>query len=121
MRGNIYISIPATDKENALPAGITRYDWNEYTYNDEGEIETTTLMHPTWNQYGEKYAPQFGAAVSVSVSGKDYLVYELIASWKDSEVSALLALGKGKAAPKYTVMTAEEARLFIITNQEPQL
>jgi len=116
MRGNIYLSIPAADKENALPAGITRYDWNEYTYNEEGEIESTTLVHPTWKQYGEKYAADFGAAVAVTASDVEYIVYELIASWKDSEVSALLALGNGQAEPNYTVMTNEEARVFITAN-----
>ena len=116
MRGNIYISIPAADKENALPAGITRYDWNEYTYTDEGKIKSTTLVHPTWAQYGEKYAADFGAVVSVTIKKKEYLVFEMTASWKNSEVSALLALGKGKAAPTYTVYTSEEARAFITAN-----
>ena len=121
MRGNVYISIPAADKDNALPSSITRYDWNEYTYNEEGEVEKTTKVHPTWAQYGEKYKADFGAAVSVSVKDVEYIVYEITASWKDSEVSALLALGKGKAAPKYTVMTAEEARTFIADNADAQL
>ena len=121
MRGNVYISIPAADKAKALPSSITRYDWNEYTYNEEGEVEKTTKVHPTWAQYGEKYQADFGAPVTVSVSDVDYIVYEITASWKDSEVSALLALGKGKAAPKYTVMTAEEARTFIADNADAQL
>ena len=121
MRGNVYISIPAADKDNALPSSITRYDWNTYTYDDEGAVDTTTLVHPTWAQYGEKYKADFGAAVSVSVKDVEYIVYEITASWKDSEVSALLALGKGKAAPKYTVMTAEEARTFIADNADAQL
>ena len=121
MRGNVYISIPAADKAKALPSSITRYDWNESTYNDEGEVESTTLVHPTWAQYGEKYKADFGAAVSVSVKDVEFIVYEITASWKDSEVSALLALGKGKAAPKYTVMTAEEARAFIIENTPAEL
>ena len=121
MRGNLYISIPAGDKANSLPASITRYDWNEYTYDDEGAVDTTTVVHPTWSQYGEKYAPQYGAPVTVSVSDSDYIVYELTASWKDSEVSALLALGKGKAQPKYTVYTAEEARAFIAANQAQEI
>lgn len=121
MRGNVYISIPAADKAKALPSSITRYDWNEYTYNEEGEVETTTLVHPTWAEYGEKYKADFGAAVSVSVKDVEFIVYEITASWKDSEVSALLALGKGKAAPKYTVMTAEEARAFIIENTPAEL
>ena len=121
MRGNVYISIPAADKDNALPSAITRYDWNEYTYNEEGAIDTTTLVHPTWSQYGEKYQADFGAAVSVSVDDVEFIVYEITASWKDSEVSALLALGNRKAAPKYTVMTAEEARQFIADNADAQL
>ena len=121
MRGNVYISIPAADIAKALPSSITRYDWNEYTYNEEGEVEKTTKVHPTWAQYGEKYKADFGAAVSVSVKDVEFIVYEITASWKDSEVSALLALGKGKAAPKYTVMTAEEARQFIADNADAQL
>ena len=117
MRGNVYISIPAADNDNALPSAITRYDWTESTYNDEGEVESTSTIHPTWAQYGEKYKGQFGAPVVVG----DHIVYEMEASWQDSEVSALVALGNGKAAPNYTIMTASEARAFIIANQEPQL
>ena len=117
MRGNIYISIPTADIDNALPSAITRYDWTESTYNEEGEVESTSTIHPTWAQYGEKYKGQFGAPVIVG----DHIVYEIEASWQDSEVSALVALGKGKAAPNYTIMTASEARAFIIANQEPQL
>ena len=121
MRGNVYISIPAADKDNALPSVITRYDWNTYTYDDEGAIDTTTLVHPTWAEYGEKYKADFGAPETISVSDVDYIVYEITASWKDSEVSALIALGNGKVAPKYTVMTAEEARQFIADNTPSQL
>ena len=121
MRGNLYISVPAADKDKAIPASITRYDWLENTYNEEGEVESSNKVHPTWSQYGEKYAPQYGAPVSVTVGTKEYLVYELTASWKDSEVSALVALGSGKVEPNYTVMTAEEARAFILANSEAQL
>ena len=121
MRGNLYISVPAADKDKAIPASITRYDWEEDTYNEEGELESTTAIHPTWAQYGEKYAKDFGAPVSVTVGTKEYLVYEVTASWKDSEVSALVALGSGKVEPNYTVMTAEEARAFILANSEAQL
>ncbi len=121
MRGNVYISIPAADKDNALPSAITRYDWNEYTYNEEGEVEKTTKVHPTWAQYGEKYKADFGAAVSVSVNDVEFIVYEMEASWQDSETSALVALGSGKAAPNYTLMTASEARAFIADNSDVQL
>lgn len=97
MRGNVYISIPAADNAKALPSSITRYDWTEVAYNDEGEVESTTKVHPTWEQYGEKYKADFGAAVSVSVKDVEFIVYELEASWKDSEISALIALGSKKS------------------------
>ena len=121
MRGNVYISIPAADKDNALPSAITRYDWTESTYNDEGEVETTTTIHPTWAQYGEKYKADFGAAVSVSVNDVEFIVYELEASWKDSEISALVALGSGLSSPNYTLMNTSEARTFIADNSDVQL
>ena len=112
MRGNVYISIPTADNDNALPSAITRYDWTEVAYNEEGEVETTTTIHPTWSQYGEKYKAQFGAPV---VAG-EHTIYELEVSWQDSETSALVALGSGKAAPNYTLMTATEARELISDN-----
>ena len=121
MRGNVYISIPAADNAKALPSSITRYDWTESTYNEEGEVESTTKVHPTWAEYGEKYKADFGAAVSVSVNDVEFIVYELEASWQDSETSALIALGSKKAAPKYTLMTATEARAFIADNTDSQL
>jgi hypothetical protein len=121
MRGNVYISIPAADNANALPSAITRYDWNTYTYDDEGAVDTTTLVHPTWAQYGEKYKADFGAAVSVSVNDVEFIVYELEASWKDSEISALIALGSGLSSPSYTLMNASEARTFIADNTDSQL
>jgi len=117
MRGNVYISIPAADKDNALPLSITRYDWTEVAYNEEGEVETTTTIHPTWSQYGEKYKADFGAPVVVG----EHTIYEMEASWQDSETSALVALGSGKAAPNYTLMTASEARSFIADNSDVQL
>ena len=121
MRGNVYISIPAADKDNALPSAITRYDWTESTYNEEGEVETTTTIHPTWSQYGEKYKADFGASVQISVSDSDFIIYELELSWKDSEISSLIALGSGKSQPSYTLMNASEARELIADNTETQL
>ena len=121
MRGNVYISIPAADKDNALPSAITRYDWTEVAYNDEGEVETTTTIHPTWSQYGEKYKAQFGAPVQISVSDSDFIIYELELSWQDSEISSLIALGSGLTAPSYTLMNASEARELISDNTDAQL
>jgi len=117
MKGNIYISVPAADKDNALPAAITRYDWNEYTYTEEGEVDTTTLVHPTWAQFGERNNGLFGSPVSVG----DVVVYEMEASWLDSEVSALIALGEGQSAPNYTLYTNAEVRAFIAENTPSEL
>jgi hypothetical protein len=117
MRGNVYISIPASDNDNALPSAITRYDWIEYTYNEEGEVESSTTIHPTWEQFGSRYSGLFGSPVSVA----DVVVYEMEASWLDSEVSALIALGNGQSAPNYTVYTNAEVRQFIADNTAAEL
>ena len=121
MHGNIYISVPAADKTNSLPASIDRYDWEEYTYDEEGEVTSMTTIHPTWEQYGEKYKHLFGAPVTVTVSEVDYIVYEIEASWLQSEVSALVALGGGLSTPSYTLMTNPEVREFIQANTTEQL
>ena len=121
MRGNVYISIPTADIANALPSVITRYDWTESTYNEDGEVESTSTIHPTWEQYGVRYAGHFGAPVQISIDGSDFTIYEMTASWLNSEVSALISLGSGKSAPSYSVMTSEEARQLIIDNSETQL
>lgn len=121
MNGNLFISVPATDKTQQLPTSIDRYDWEVFTYDEEGTVTSMTTIHPTWEQYGEKYQPLFGAPVAVSVDGADYIVYEMEASWLQSEVSALVALGAGLTAPSYTVMTASEAREFISANTPEQL
>jgi len=117
MRGNVYISVPISDIGNALPAVITKYDWTVNTYDEEGNIDTTETVHPTWEQYGEKYKGHYGAPVVVN----DVTVYELELSWQASEISALIALGSGKTAPSYTLMNASEARQFILENQTNEI
>lgn len=117
MKGNIFISVPATDISNALPTSITRYDWVENTYNEEGEVESSTTIHPTWEQFGSRYSGLFGSPVTVA----DVVVYEMEASWLESEVSALIALGDGQSAPNYTVYTNAEVRQFIADNTTAEL
>ena len=112
MKGDIFISVPASDIANELPTSITRYDWIEHTYNEEGEVESTTNNHPTWEQFGIRNKGLFGSPVTVA----DVVVYEMEASWLDSEVSALIALGDGQPAPNYTVYTNAEVRQFIADN-----
>jgi hypothetical protein len=43
------------------------------------------------------------------------------ASWLDSEVSALIALGDGQSSPNYTVYTNAEVRTFIAENTPAEL
>ena len=39
MKGNIYISVPAADKAQQLPASLDRYDWETFTYNEDGDCK----------------------------------------------------------------------------------
>lgn len=117
MRGNVYISIPKTDVYNEIPAAITKYDWVENVY-DEASMEVTETInhHPTWEQYGERHKADFGGPVEVTIGEDVFVVYEMEVSWKDSEVSSLIALGAGLTEPNYTLMTATEAKEFISSN-----
>jgi len=117
MKGNIFIRVPVADIANQLPAAITRYDWTESTYNEEGEVVSTTTIHPTWEEFGSRYSGLFGTPVTVG----DVIVYEMEASWLQSEVSALIALGVGQSAPNYTVYTNAEVRQFIADNTPSEL
>ena len=65
---------------------------------------------------GERNKAAYGEVIVVTVGEDVFHVYELTASWKEGEVSALLALGAGLAAPSYTLMTAAEAKAFISAN-----
>jgi len=118
MNGNVFISVPQADIYNELPASITSYDWVETVYDAENpEAEPTTVNHhPTWDSLGERNKAAYGEVIVVTVGEDVFHVYELTASWKEGEVSALLALGAGLAAPSYTLMTAEEAKAFISAN-----
>lgn len=121
MRGNVYISIPKADVSNELPTAITKYDWVENVY-DEASMEVTETInhHPTWEQYGERQQSAFGVPVEVTVGEDVFVVYEMEVSWKDSEVSSLIALGAGLSEPSYTLMTATEAKEFISSNTPQQ-
>ena len=117
MRGNVYISVPKADISNELPAAITSYDWTENVYDEESmEVTDTVLHHPTWDMLGERNKTKFGEPINVTVGEEEFIVYELEASWKNSEVSALIELGSGLAAPNYTLMTNTEAKEFIASN-----
>ena len=117
MRGNVYISVPQADISNELPTAITKYDWVENVY-DEASTEVTETInhHPTWEQYGERNKAAFGGPVEVTVGEDVFVVYEMEVSWKDSEVSSLIALGAGLASPSYTLMTNTEAKEFTASN-----
>ena len=120
MRGNVYISIPAADKDKHC---------RQQSHDTIG-TNTPTMKKVKLNQPQQCIQRGRNTAKSTKrilvrpyrlMSDVEYIVYEITASWKDSEVSALLALGNRKAAPKYTVMTAEEARQFIADNADAQL
>ena len=118
MIGNVFISVPEADIYNEIPASITSYDWTESVYDEENPeaAPTVTTIHPTWDALGQRNTARFGSVIQVTVDNAVYHVYELEMSWMAGEVSALLALGAGLAAPSYTLMTATEARQFIADN-----
>ena len=121
MKGNIYITVPTADirQSNYLLLLLVTIGHEIHLQRRRRSRHLQqTIVHPTWAQFGERNQGLFGSPVTVSVSDVEYIVYEMEASWLDSEVSALIALGNGLTQPSYTVYTNAEVRQFIADNAE---
>lgn len=102
--GNLFLRVPASKYNDALPATLTTYDWT--TYNEEGEPST---VHPTWSEMAAHYAPQYGGAVEVLDTDTFYII-EMLASWINGDMAKIQAL-------KWTMFEVNEAREYIANHQ----
>jgi len=113
MQGNIYIALNTETYRSEIPKALhNRYQWTETS--DDGE---QTVITPTFEQLGERLRQKHGSVIELKVGRRNIYVMELEASWLQSEVSALLALGAGLEYPQNTLLTASEAQALIADNQ----
>ena len=108
--GNLFLRVPASNYNDALPATLNTYDWTEYepAPNPEDPPIAKTI-HPTWAELAAHYAPEYGAAVEV-VDTDTFYIIEMLASWLNGDVAKIQALG-------WTMFEINEARQYIADHQ----
>ena len=103
----LYICLKKATYESAVPSVLqSKLGWNEYTYDDDGEIDTTTAYHPTWKE--SAFKGKLGAP-RVSLDG-GLIILKGEFSMLTGELTAMIALGNGLAYPNNTILTKTEAQ-----------
>ena len=103
----LYICLKKTTYESQVPTVLkTKLGWNEYTYNDDGSIDTTTAYRPTWKE--SAFRGKLGAP-RVSLDG-NLIIVKGEFSVKEGELTAIVALGSGMDYPNNSVLTKTEAQ-----------
>lgn len=114
MNGNVFLSLNTETWNDVIPMSIVdRYGWSET--DSEGN---TVEIHPTWEELAnsEGHKRKYGSPVLIKVGRRNIYIVELTASFINSEVSDLVALGAGLEYPQNTLLTAEEAQTLINEN-----
>ena len=97
----MYVCLKKATYESQIPTELqSKLGWNNYTYNDDGTIDTT------WKE--SAFAGKLGAP-RVSHDGA-YIIVKGEFSMKEGELSVIANLGAGLAYPNNSVLTKTEAQ-----------
>ena len=103
----MYICLKKTTYESQIPTELqSKLGWNNYTYNDDGDVTSTTAYRPTWKEAvfnGKLGAPRVSPAGS-------YIVVKGEFSMKEGELTTIAALGASMDYPNNSVLTKTEAQ-----------
>ena len=103
----LYICLKKATYESKVPTELkTKLGWDVYTYDDDGEIDTTTAYHPTWKE--SAFKGKLGAP-RVSLDG-GLIILKGEFSMLTGELTAMIALGNGLAYPNNSILTKTEAQ-----------
>ena len=103
----MYICLNKATYESQIPTVLqSKLGWNNYTYNDDGSIDTTTAYRPTWKE--SAFKGNLGAP-RVAHNGA-YIIVKGEFSMKEGELSAIAALGASMDYPNNSVLTKSEAQ-----------
>ena len=109
----MYICLKKTTYESQIPTELqSKLGWNNYTYNDDGTVDTTTAYRPTWKEAA--FAGKLGAP-RVSPGGS-YIVLKGEFSMKEGELTTIAALGASMDYPNNSVLTKSEAQVLIASD-----
>ena len=103
----MYICLNKATYESQIPTILqSKLGWNNYTYNADGSIDTTTAYRPTWKE--SAFKGNLGAP-RVAHNGA-YIIVKGEFSMKEGELSAIAALGASMDYPNNSVLTKTEAQ-----------
>ena len=103
----MYVCLNKATYESAVPSVLQpKLGWNNYTYDSDGEIDSTTAYTPTWKEAA------FEGKLGVPRESHDgaYIIVKGAFSLLTGEMTAVVALGASKAYPINSVLTKSEAQ-----------
>jgi len=107
MAYEMYICLNKATYESAIPSELqSQLGWTNYTYDEDGEVESSTVYTPTWKEAA------FKGKLGVPRESYDgaYIIVKGAFSLLTGEMSAIIALGASKAYPNNSVLTKAEAQ-----------
>ena len=107
MAYEMYICLNKATYESAIPSELqSQLGWTNYTYDEDGEVESSTVYTPTWKEAA------FKGKLGVPRESHDgaYIIVKGAFSLLTGEMSAIIALGASKAYPNNSVLTKAEAQ-----------
>ena len=103
----MYICLNKATYEGQIPTALqSTLGWNNYTYNDDGSVDTTTAYRPTWKE--AVFKGKLGAPRE-SHDGA-YIIVKGAFSMLTGEMTAVVALGASASYPANSVLTKSEAQ-----------
>ena len=106
----MYICLKKTTYESQIPTVLqSKLGWNNYTYNNDGDITSTTAYRPTWKE--SVFKGKLGAP-RVSHDGA-YIIVKGEFSMKEGELTAISSLGESQDYPNNSVLTKTEAQTLV--------
>ena len=106
----MYICLKKTTYESQIPTELQdNLGWNNYEYDDDGNVTSTTAYRPTWKEAvfnGKLGAPRISPAGS-------YIVVKGEFSMKEGELTAIASLGASMAYPNNSILTKTEAQALV--------
>ena len=103
----LYICLKKDTYESKVPDALkSKLGWNEYEYDDDGEISKTTAIHPTWK---EAVFKGLLGSPRVSLDG-GLIIVKGEFSLLTGELTSMVALGNGLDYPNNAILTKSEAQ-----------
>ena len=103
----LYICLKKDTYESKVPDALkSKLGWNEYEYDDDGEISKTTAIHPTWKE--ATFKGLLGSP-RTSLDGGLIIVKGEFSLLK-GELTSMIALGDSLAYPNNSILTKSEAQ-----------